>query len=321
MTEPPATNHPVEAEDQEEATTPASPDVPAEALGAGIADRVAVKFLIPNVAAGSIIGKGGANISGMQAQSNARMQRRGRGAAWLGLECFLAMEVAFAADPRPDPPPIREATVAVFTKPLRPWNAAYFYECIAFFLACGLFVWDEDWRLSKSNEFYPGSMDGQDRILLLSGSREQLLTALHLVLMRFQGESSSPALRAVTAKDGENVVLRVLVHSRLCGTLIGKGGATIRSFNENSGATFNISPPPTLPGLTERIVKITGNVDQIMRAVALVVTKLAENPDFHLLTDANLTYASRGYGAYAPPGMLGMLGGAGAIQAAPGIHL
>lgn len=42
MTEPPATNHPVEAEDQEEATTPASPDVPAEALGAGIADRVAV---------------------------------------------------------------------------------------------------------------------------------------------------------------------------------------------------------------------------------------------------------------------------------------
>ena len=37
---------------------------------------------------------------------------------------------------------------------------------------------------------------------------------------------------------------------------------------------FNISPPPTLPGLTERIVKITGDVDHLMRAVALVVTKL-----------------------------------------------
>jgi len=40
----------------------------------------------------------------------------------------------------------------------------------------------------------------------------------------------------------------MLVHSRLCGTLIGKGGATIRSFNEDSRAVFNISPPPTLPG-------------------------------------------------------------------------
>lgn len=40
----------------------------------------------------------------------------------------------------------------------------------------------------------------------------------------------------------------MLVHSRLCGTLIGKGGATIRSFNEDSRAVFNISPPPTMPG-------------------------------------------------------------------------
>jgi hypothetical protein len=40
----------------------------------------------------------------------------------------------------------------------------------------------------------------------------------------------------------------MLVHSRLCGTLIGKGGATIRSFNEDSKATFNISPPPAMPG-------------------------------------------------------------------------
>ena len=33
-----------------------------------------VKFLIPNVAVGSIIGKGGAHISEIQTQSGARMQ-------------------------------------------------------------------------------------------------------------------------------------------------------------------------------------------------------------------------------------------------------
>lgn len=37
-------------------------------------------------------------------------------------------------------------------------------------------------------------------------------------------------------------------------------------------------------GLSERILKMTGDVDQLMRAVALVVTKLSENPDYHLLT-------------------------------------
>ena len=62
------------------------------------------------------------------------------------------------------------------------------------------------------------------------------------------------ALRAVQAKEGEpaTIQLRMLVHSRLCGMLIGKGGATIRSFNEDSRAVFNISPPPTVPGVCGR---------------------------------------------------------------------
>ncbi|KAL4422156.1 hypothetical protein ABPG77_006845 [Micractinium sp. CCAP 211/92] len=190
-------------------------------------ERVVVKFLVPNVAAGSIIGKGGANITEVQTQSNARMQ------------------------------------------------------------------------LSRASEFYPGSPEGQDRILLVSGTVNQLLTALHLVLSKLKAEPG--ALRAVQAKDGEAIQLRMLVHSRLCGTLIGKGGATIRSFNEDSHAVFNISPPPTMPGLTERIVKITGDVDELMRAVALVITKLSENPDYHLLTDANLSYSMR-YAPMSPAG-------------------
>lgn len=157
-------------------------------------------------------------------------------------------------------------------------------------------------QLSKANEYYPGNHEGQDRILLVSGTIDQLLTALHLVLVKLKAEPT--ALKAVLAKDNEKLQLRMLVHSRLCGTLIGKGGATIRSFNEDSNAAFNISPPPMVPGLTERIVKMTGDVDELMRAVALVVTKLSENPDYHLLTDANLTYHVRymGHNHHGPPG-------------------
>lgn len=208
-------------------------------------ERVVVKFLIPNVAAGSIIGRGGAHISEIQTQSGARMQ------------------------------------------------------------------------LSKSGEFYPGSMEGQDRILLVSGTVDQLLTALHLVLSKLMSEPT--ALHSVQSKEGDKLQLRMLVHTRLCGTLIGKGGATIRSFNEDSHAAFNISPPPALPGLTERVVRISGDLDGLMRAVALVVTKLSENPDYHLLTDANLSYSARfGGGGYGGDRQMGghNVGGAGAF----GVH-
>ncbi|EFN54199.1 hypothetical protein CHLNCDRAFT_31755 [Chlorella variabilis] len=89
-------------------------------------ERVVVKFLVPNVAAGSIIGKSGANITEIQTQSNARMQ------------------------------------------------------------------------LSRANEFYPGSPEGQDRILLVSGTVNQLLTALHLVLSKLKAESENPDYHLLT---------------------------------------------------------------------------------------------------------------------------
>lgn len=79
---------------------------------------------------------------------------------------------------------------------------------------------------------------------------------LHGVLgrqLRVACQPQVPSRAAVCqAKDGEAIQLRMLVHSRLCGTLIGKGGATIRSFNEDSHAVFNISPPPQLPGASTR---------------------------------------------------------------------
>lgn len=130
-------------------------------------------------------------------------------------------------------------------------------------------------QLSKGTEYFPSTTD---RILLVFGTVNQILTALHLLLAKLE------------QKEANILSVRMLVHSRLCGSLIGKGGVTIRSFTEDSKATLSISAPSPSPGLTERIVKITGQSDHIMRAVALLVTKLSENPDIHLLSDMNLTY-------------------------------
>jgi RNA-binding protein Nova len=50
------------------------------------------------------------------------------------------------------------------------------------------------------------------------------------------------AARKVGADRGHSQELRLLVPAALCGSIIGKGGATIRSFSEDSKAQIGLSP-------------------------------------------------------------------------------
>ena len=43
-------------------------------------------------------------------------------------------------------------------------------------------------------------------------------------------------------------------------------------------------------GLPERVVKITGSPDQLLRAVALLLTKLVESPNYARFTTSNVSY-------------------------------
>ena len=49
------------------------------------------------------------------------------------------------------------------------------------------------------------------------------------------------------ARDGKSPQLRLLVPTPLCGSIIGKGGATIRSFAEDSQAAITVSPQACRP--------------------------------------------------------------------------
>ncbi len=51
-----------------------------------------------------------------------------------------------------------------------------------------------------------------------------------------------PQLPACLRRDGISQELRLLVPAALCGSIIGKGGATIRSFSEDSKAQIGLSP-------------------------------------------------------------------------------
>jgi ribosomal protein S3 len=48
-------------------------------------------------------------------------------------------------------------------------------------------------------------------------------------------------------RDGQSQELRLLVPAALCGSIIGKGGATIRQFAEDSKAAIGLSPQVIVP--------------------------------------------------------------------------
>ena len=69
------------------------------------------------------------------------------------------------------------------------------------------------------------------------------------------------------------------------------------------------------PGVMDRVVRITGaELEQLMRAVALIVTKLSENPNYSKFTSSNMSYTHHvGIHSYGgpPPGYNGSMMGAG----------
>lgn len=84
------------------------------------------------------------------------------------------------------------------------------------------------------------------------------------------GETGSYA--AADNKDSVKITVRILMHGKEVGGIIGKGGVTIKAFREESGAHINISDGST----TERVVAISGTIDAVVKAFSLISEKIEE---------------------------------------------
>lgn len=118
--------------------------------------------------------------------------------------------------------------------------------------------------------------------MLISGTVKSVLTALYLILTKLASgkKTDLPSGRAGISRDLAPH-LKLVVPSPVCGAIIGKGGETIRSFGEDSGATISVSPQDRLcRGTYDRIVSVAGSLEQMLRAVALLVTKVAGDPKY-----------------------------------------
>ncbi|KAF5729453.1 Binding to TOMV RNA 1L (long form) isoform 6 [Tripterygium wilfordii] len=156
-------------------------------------------------------------------------------------------------------------------------------------------------QLSRNQEFFPGTTD---RIIMISGIFDDVLKAMELVLGKLLSE-----LRSEEGSDAEpRTRVKIIVPNSSCGGIIGKGGSTIKSFIEDSQAGIKISPQDNnFYGFSDRLVTLTGTLDEQMRAIELILSKLSE--DSHYVQSINAPFAypvahhnSMGYGPSAAVG-------------------
>ncbi|KAI3458774.1 hypothetical protein Pfo_015575 [Paulownia fortunei] len=140
-------------------------------------------------------------------------------------------------------------------------------------------------QLSRNYEYFPGT---SDRIIMVSGTVDDILKAVDLILSKLLDE--------FYVQDGGEIdpesKIRLVVPNSSCGGIIGKGGAIIRSLIEDSRATIKISPQDNYyPGLHDRLVTVTGALGEQMRAIELILLKLVEDQYYHQSTNAPFPYA------------------------------
>ncbi|KAJ6323053.1 hypothetical protein OIU77_012809 [Salix suchowensis] len=140
-------------------------------------------------------------------------------------------------------------------------------------------------QLSKNYDFFPGT---SDRIILISGGIDDALKALELIIAKLLSE--------IPTEDGDDAEprmrVRLVVPNNACGSIIGKGGSIIKSFIEESHAGIKISPLDTdFFGLTDRLVTITGALEEQMHAIDLILSKLTDDSHYLQNMHAPLSYA------------------------------
>ncbi|KAJ6349956.1 hypothetical protein OIU78_006199 [Salix suchowensis] len=92
-----------------------------------------------------------------------------------------------------------------------------------------------------------------------------------------QPQKKSPSRPASPPLDSveKPTYIKLLVSNAAAGSVIGKGGATITDFQSQSGARIQLSKNyDFFPGTSDRIILISGGIDDALKALELIIAKL-----------------------------------------------
>ncbi|OWK16247.1 NOVA2 [Cervus elaphus hippelaphus] len=137
-----------------------------------------------------------------------------------------------------------------------------------------------------------------ERVCLVQGTAEAL-NAVH----SFIAEKVREIPQAMTKPEVVNILqpqttmnpdrakqAKLIVPNSTAGLIIGKGGATVKAVMEQSGAWVQLSQKPEGINLQERVVTVSGEPEQVHKAVSAIVQKVQEDPQSS--SCLNISYAN-----------------------------
>jgi RNA-binding protein Nova len=136
-------------------------------------------------------------------------------------------------------------------------------------------------RLSASGVYFPGT---SERVMVVSAQDSSAYEKVIPVLVERlnsaanSASSSSPFNEAVgdLSSGASAVIMRLVLTNTACSFLIGKGGETIKSLCQQTGAVIRASDRIDHPPTQERIVEVRGHFDAVIAAVKdIILDKVA----------------------------------------------
>ena len=108
-------------------------------------------------------------------------------------------------------------------------------------------------QLSRTHEYFPGTAK---RTVALCGTVDQALVAMYLCLTKVEADGVTMLGQHLTDPSTQ---IALIVPDNVCGSIIGRSGATLKSFMDDSGAKLVVSSNDRHG---ERVIYITGDKDQ-----------------------------------------------------------
>lgn len=130
-------------------------------------------------------------------------------------------------------------------------------------------------KMSKANDFYPGSFPGtSERICLITGNVESIMKVVKFIMEKIRDKPDMPYDRTAT----EDIQIKILVPNTTAGMIIGKGGNYVKQIKEDSGAYVQLSQKAKDQILQERCITIIGDFDSNKKACEMILGKIVEDP-------------------------------------------
>ena len=281
---------------------------------------LALKLLVSNNVAGSIIGRSGQTISELQTQSSTRIKISQSGDFYPGTQDRVCLVQG-------QPNNVRSATNLLLTRLYSlqhqqhfshsQWHRQQSYQV-------GLQEQSQDQTqgvpvYAQQQRSSPPPASSSSSPSPTSLHQHQPAHQTHDGTVGHSGQSSSSSTTTSGSVSGFSFIVRILVPTPCCGMIIGKGGSNIKEMVESSGvSSVRLSPKenggaggagggheygngtPPGPGSTaalisatsERVVTITGpDLNSCLGCIDIILEGMTSHPDISRYTNMTTSYA------------------------------